>query len=320
MGLPDPDASATASLPVRNRNLTTTMLWTDDILDRLSAQLPCGYHATGPVSTEPTALAALALLAANREASARTLLAWLAGLQATDGSIGPTATQSTPGWPTSLAVLATLFAQRNGLAARTFDANRGVAWILQTRGEALPRTPEMGHDTTLVGWPWIEETHSWIEPTAMHVLALKAAGHSDHPRTREAVRLLIDRLLPDGGCNYGNTVVMGQTLRPHLQPTGLTMLALAGEADRDGRIKKSLEYLAAELPSIAAAASLSDGLLGLAACTIVCRARAHAWLERAYRRTIARDGQAVSTRSDSRLLAAMGRPNVLLVALPRRTA
>ena len=33
-------------------------------------------------------------------------------------------------------------------------------------------------------------------------------------RTREGVRLLRDRLLPDGGCNYGNTTVLGQTLSP----------------------------------------------------------------------------------------------------------
>src|SRR5207302_5660581 len=125
--------------------------------------------------------------------------------------------------PTSLAVLAALAMPQNPL----LDVERAVKWILETRGEALPQTPEMGHNTTLVGWPWVEDTHSWIEPTAMHVLALKAAGRGDHPRTREAVRLLIDRLLVGGGCNYGNTVVMDQGLRPHLQPTGLAMLALA---------------------------------------------------------------------------------------------
>jgi hypothetical protein len=146
----------------------------------------------------------------------------------------------------------------------------------------------MGHNTTLVGWPWIEETHSWIEPTAMHVLALKAVGQSGHPRTREAVRLLIDRLLPAGGCNYGNTVVMDQVLRPHLQPTGLAMLALAGESVRDGRIEKSLDYLTAELSPRTASGSLCYGLLGLAAHGCL-PADASRWLEMTFRRTVARD-------------------------------
>jgi hypothetical protein len=260
------------------------MPWTDELIDRLAAQIPCGYHVRGPASTEPTALAALAFLAYRREIAASEALDWLAGLQAADGSVGPTAEQASPGWPTSLAVLAAICVKRKS----KFDVDRGVRWILETRGEALPRTPEMGHDTTLVGWPWVEETHSWIEPTAMHVLALKAAGRGNHPRTREAMRLLVDRLLPDGGCNYGNTMVMYQVLRPHLQPTGLAMLALAGESDRYGRIAKSLDYLAAELSPRTAAASLAYGLLGLAAHGRSPQA-ARSWLETAYRRTVVRE-------------------------------
>jgi hypothetical protein len=260
------------------------MPWTDELLDRLAGHVPCGYHVSGPESTEPTALAAMTFIAYGRDIAASKSLDWLASLQAADGSLGPTADQAGPGWPTSLAVLAAIGANRKG----KFDVNRGVKWILETRGEALPRTPEMGHDTTLVGWPWVEETHSWVEPTAMHVLALKAAGHRDHPRTREAVRLLSDRLLPKGGCNYGNTVVMDQVLRPHLQPTGVAMLALADESDVDGRIARSLDYLAAELSLRTAAASLAYGLLGLAAHDRLPPA-SRSWLETAYRRTIARE-------------------------------
>jgi hypothetical protein len=138
----------------------------------------------------------------------------------------------------------------------------------------------------------------------MHVLALKATGKAEHPRTREAVRLLIDRLLRAGGCNYGNTVVMDQVLRPHLQPTGLAMLALAGESDRDGRIAKSLDYLGRELTEKTPAESLSYGLMGLAAHSRF-PAMATAWLEAAYRRTIARD--AAPYRLALIALAAMGR-------------
>jgi hypothetical protein len=292
------------------------MAYVDEILDRLGAKVPCGYHDGGPASTEPTALAAIALTAHGRQAPATQALGWLAGLQAADGSVGPTASQATPGWPTSLAVLAALYAKTAGIGAgstgqKGFNIDRGVNWILETRGESLPRTPEMGHDATLVGWPWIEETHSWVEPTAMHVLALKAAGHAEHPRTREAVRLLVDRLLPGGGCNYGNTVVMDQVLRPHLQPTGLAMLALAGEQDRDGRIAKSLDYLSRELSTKTPAASVSYGLMGLAAHDRLPAADS-AWLETAYRRTIARD--AAPYRLALIALAAMGTKGPLHVA------
>jgi hypothetical protein len=122
----------------------------------------------------------------------------------------------------------------------------------------------------------------------MQVLALKAVGYGSHPRVREAVRLLVDRLLLCGGCNYGNTVVMGQGLRPHLQPTGLAMLSLAGETDADGRIAKSLDYLSRELSPRTTAASLAHGLLGLTAHER-SPAGAQAWLEAAYRRTISRN-------------------------------
>jgi hypothetical protein len=122
----------------------------------------------------------------------------------------------------------------------------------------------MGHDSKLVGWPWALGTHSWVEPTALAVLALKSAGHADHPRTREAVRLLQDRLLPDGGCNYGNTTVLGQMLRPHIQPTALSLLALHGESDAEGRIGRSLDYLQSAIHEDTATASLAYAVWALA--------------------------------------------------------
>ena len=121
----------------------------------------------------------------------------------------------------------------------------------------------MGHDSTLVGWPWVLGTHSWVEPTALAVLALKAAGEGDHPRTREAVRLLCDRLLPDGGCNYGNTTVLGQTLRPHIQPTALALLALFGEKENDERILRSVEWLHSAIDKQTAVASMAYGIWAL---------------------------------------------------------
>jgi hypothetical protein len=196
---------------------------------------------------------------------------WLASIQQRDGSVGISALQPDPKWPTSLAVLLWM-AMRRAMTSQSasnqaspYDRplDNAVTWTLSARGSAGSRKAHIGHDTTLVGWSWAADTHSWLEPTAMFVLALKAAGLADHPRAREGVRLLVDRLLPNGGANYGNTIVLGQPLLPHIQPTGLALLALAGESCADPRIEQSLAYLERELTHDTPAASLGYAVLGL---------------------------------------------------------
>jgi hypothetical protein len=265
------------------------MTWRDELTEQLAAAVPCGYERQGPPATEPTCLAAIALALAGRRHEAQRAVDWLATIQNEDGSVGPTASLVSPGWATALAVVANAYASRSGgndvLGLRTdseflhrddealrpscFDTPRAVQWLLDARPAAAKGKPAVGHeqlighDTTLVGWPWVVGTSPWVEPTALAVLALKSAGHVEHPRTREAVRLLRDRLMPEGGCNYGNTTVLGQMLRPHLQPTGLALLALHGEKDYDGRIARSLRYLQMEINGETATASLCYALMAL---------------------------------------------------------
>ncbi|UCF33415.1 MAG: hypothetical protein JSV78_13885 [Phycisphaerales bacterium] len=130
-----------------------------------------------------------------------------------------------------------------------------------------PRPDIFGHDRTLVGWSWVVGTHSWVEPTAYAVMALRAAGKADHPRVREAVELLWDRALSDGGWNYGNTRVFANRLRPFPATTGIALAALAGEPRRAGgsRIEAAIAYLLTELRQIRSPLSLAWGLIGLAA-------------------------------------------------------
>ena len=219
------------------------MSWPTKIAEQLSGNLPCGYQSTGPAASEPTALAGLALAAHGQQRGARQAADWLADRQSFDGSVGVTQSQKRPKWPTSLAILTWTTAPTHYQE----NVRRAIEWTLSARGSTSPRKPHIGHDTTLTGWSWAADTHSWLEPTAMFVLALKSTGHTNHPRTREAVRMLIDRLLPDGGANYGNTIVLGQPLLAHIQPTGLAMMALAGEGSNDPRLEKSLTYLEQEL-------------------------------------------------------------------------
>jgi hypothetical protein len=245
------------------------MSWLEKALNLLDTGAPWGYRSLTKPCTEPTALAALALSAHGRSRSHEKALRWLASLQAADGSVGVSATHSEPGWPTSLAVLAWQAARTSGVCGREDDfataIDRAIPWILTSKGSCFPRSAEMGHDTSLLGWPWVQGTHSWVEPTAMHLLALKATGFGNHFRARKAVQLLTDRLLAGGGCNYGNTTVLGQELLPHVAPTGIVLLALAGEEDSTGRIQKSLSYLQRELFAQRGTVSLCYGLMALSA-------------------------------------------------------
>jgi len=96
-------------------------------------------------------------------------------------------------------------------------------------------------------------------------LALKAAGRERAAAAREGVSVLIDRQLPGGGLNYGNTYVLGQLIRSHVQPTGIGLLALAGESDPSGRLNKSIAWLRRNISPETTPLSLAWALLGLSA-------------------------------------------------------
>jgi hypothetical protein len=258
------------------------MHWREQLLEQLATATPGGYFARGEAASEPTGWAGLAQSVNGNDARARIAADWLVAQQAKDGSIGVTATQSTPAWPTSLAIL--LWQAINDPERYGKPTAAAVAWALGDKGTAHEHRPEVGHDTLLVGWSWTANTHSWLEPTAMFVMALRAAGKDAHPRTREAVRLIVDRILSQGGCNCGNTTVLGQELLPHVEPSGLAMMALAGEQLDDPRIERTLQYLERELSVDTTTASLSYGLLGLAAHRRSPADRM-VWLETAYDRS-----------------------------------
>lgn len=266
------------------------MDFAEDLLAPLRSSTSWGYHHKGANATEPAALAAVALLAHGQDSAARPMLEWLLSQQTGDGSLGVEVGQASPHWGTGLAVLAWRAAQASSLAHTRYAAaaDRAVAAILRSQGMPIERGDWSGHDTTLRGWPWVEGTHSWLEPTAINLLALTNSGQGDHPRAREAARMLQDRLLPSGGCNYGNTVVFGQELRAHVQPTGMCLLALAGRSDLAVHVEPSIRYLQRELNERTAAASLSYGLLGLAAWQRALRA-SDEWLAAAAERTLKRD-------------------------------
>jgi hypothetical protein len=164
-------------------------------------------------------------------------------------------------WPTALAILAW------ATSAQYDDPrHRAVQFLLSTSGVHYPRRGDAPwiHDTNLRGWSWTEHTDPWIAPTAMCVSALRAAGHKEHPRIQEAYAMMLDRQLPHGGWNAGNTLVFGKELHPNPECTGVALTALAGGVDRS-RVVKSIQYLQGEVERLRTPIDLGWVLLGLAA-------------------------------------------------------
>lgn len=279
------------------------MAWIDEALARLSDTPCCGYTPDALPAVEPTALAAMALLQFDRVEPATLALRWLAETQSNDGSLGISAAQKTPCWPAGWAVLA--WRMRATDSASTDAADRAIAWIVSFRAKAAVQTSGLGHNTRLQAWPWVAGTHGWVEPTAINLMAMKRSGQADHPRCREAVAVLVDRMLPSGGWNYGNKVVLGNTLRPHVQPTGLALAALRGEPAAAQACAESLAYVQQTLSDRTTTASLCYALMG-AAMHGRRPPAADRWLEAAYHRTLQRD--ASPYKLSLLVLAASGRP------------
>ncbi|MEM8944671.1 MAG: hypothetical protein AAGD11_05755 [Planctomycetota bacterium] len=223
------------------------------------------YRVGGPSATEPASFAGLALCAHGLASEAMSVANWLGKIQTASGSVGVTAEEEKPAWPTSLALLTWNAVEKAGIADFALQTQLAIDWILRTKGKRLERRRQIGHDTTILGWSWAENTHSWLEPTCLCVLALQAAGKSDHERAIDGVSMIVDRLHATGGCNYGNTVVLGQSTLPHVQPTGLAMLAIADAEISDTRVERSLEYLERSIDDDTATASLCFALMGLTA-------------------------------------------------------
>jgi hypothetical protein len=233
----------------------------------------CGwsYQRKGAPCVEPTVLASLALRVSGSDQSreddlrhSRTSGVWLATLQRPDGSLPVSQVAQTPGWTTPLGILLW-----STLAFHDTERDRSVRWLLQCAGENGSHDrdgrPVVGSGAGLAGWPWVEGTHSWVEPTAMAIIALCRAGLGDHECVACGTRLLLDRALPHGGWNCGNTIVFGHELRPQPVPTALSLLALAALHNRSRAVRQGVDYLRHASTALTAPVSLGWSLLALRA-------------------------------------------------------
>ncbi|MBN2496591.1 MAG: hypothetical protein JXR96_18525 [Deltaproteobacteria bacterium] len=231
--------------------------WLDELCSRME---PTGAWPLIPgrsARPDATAWAVLALAAWDESADAQQLgRDRLVDFQREDGGVPLVALQPAAIWPTALAMLAW-----SGSVRHALPLQRGADRLLEVETRFEPDGLQ-GHDPSLRGWPWIAGTHPWVEPTALSLLALHAAARADCERFREGLRMLLDRQLPDGGWNYGNTSLFGSTLRPLPGPTGLALAALAGHAEA-ARVERSLAYAREQVGPSCSPRSLGLLLIGL---------------------------------------------------------
>lgn len=169
-----------------------------ELLARRDRSGAWGYRRDGVPGIEPTALSVLGLIASGDSGSSaddlrtsREAANWMADIQREDGSLPACANPAMPGWATPYAIL--LWGVLGG-----YEVQRGRAcrWLLGLEGRVSGNSVEgravLGHDPTLIGWPWVAETNSWVEPTALAILALHREGLGDHPRVGRGVSMIVD--------------------------------------------------------------------------------------------------------------------------------
>ncbi len=208
----------------------------------LAARNPDGgwpYYAGKTSRLEPTVWALLALHAAGERVSLDPLLAWprrdgwFVDRSSDAVNVGFNALGRDCAWR----ALAPDAPAGRALAAALVDG----PWH-----QAAAVADQSCKTTACRAGPWIDGTFSWVEPTAMAVIALKRhrALPGAQARIAEGQRLLLDRACRVGGWNYGNANVLGRQLEPHTPPTALALMALRDRRDSDA-VQRSHQYLSA---------------------------------------------------------------------------
>lgn len=236
-----------------------------------STQNPDGGWGYAPAHTslvEPTAAIVLALRAYGPGTDLlRSAIAWLRSAQHADGGWGLAYDDHDSGWLTAWAVWALA-----GTDSAQDAVSRGTVFLRQVRPQPISQdtiqqaSQVLQIDLTLEGWPWWPDEASWVEPTALALLALSHAptGESDHGRRQTAVTYLLDRRCQLGGWNVGNPVMFSQSLPPRACPTAWVILALARN-DPSAITARDLDALRADMRQDGGVLALAWGLLALQA-------------------------------------------------------
>ncbi len=217
------------------------------------------YLTSKQGSPEPTCLAALALAGENDgDTAVSPALNWLASLVNNDGAVILPGDDE-PHWSTAhLAITLTHLQQNETLR------NQTIAWLLTWQGSSGDPDPygAIILNPDLIGWSWISNTFSWVEPTCYGLLALKRAGIRQHERITQAEMMLLDRACVGGGWNVGNPIVWGQAIEAALPQTALALLALQ-DKPVDSVIEQGLALLKDETNAAYSTLSMALAILCL---------------------------------------------------------
>lgn len=236
-----------------------------------------GYRPGATSAVEPTCCALLALESLGRgenfSPESKRGCDWLAGVQLQNGSWPPYPGQEQGSWVTGLACLA-LQAQQSAPG----QVEKAARWLTHARPGTLnflgrvklrlsARKLGMAQNPALYGWSWTAGTSSWVEPTAVALIALRQMAGTNNgkraaSRRRMGEELLLDRMCPGGGWNCGNPMVYGTPGMPLIGPTAWALFALAGLPERD-EVRQSLEWLERSYSSIRGPGSLAQAHLCL---------------------------------------------------------
>jgi hypothetical protein len=214
------------------------------------------YYAGRQSRTEPTCWAVLALgdrTGADRLAQWRTP----SGLVADPGVASPNFVFN---------AMAALTLEAQG-SSRTTTAHAIARALLEPKGVRVVEHPAIRQDSSLQGWPWMEGTFSWVEPTAWSLLAVKKlVAHVPEAAARiaQGEALLRDRVCQGGGWNHGNKEVYDRALLPYVPNTAAGVLALQNHG-RDRVVLDAVSVLLAQAPREGSTTALAVSWIALSA-------------------------------------------------------
>lgn len=206
-------------------------------------------------NTESTSLAVTALKALPEKAveSRKRGIDWLLRRQNKDHSWPLNETAKDGSWTTALAITA--------LSDNAPNSERALAaarWLLEQEGSkpgilaeiilwATGKSKVNKLDNDLIGWSWVPNSFSWVEPTSYALIALKKlrarlAGTNVDERIRQGDAMIYDRMCSGGGWNYGNSKVLDYALWPYPDITAVALIAMQDHA-REKANQDSLQIL-----------------------------------------------------------------------------
>jgi len=226
-----------------------------------------GYAPGHSPGVEPTCAVLHALKRANQETAFQDAVSWLLHIQNEDGGWGYNQNDQVSGWLSAWAVW----------TLSIFDSSSkqvedGVQYLLAQNVMQINNLDDLeagkkiaNIDFSLRGWPWRPGEASWVEPTALALIALSASGLDAGSRVNEAVRYLDNRRCPNGGWNVGNPIMFGEALPARANPTALSLIALS-KTSPNKILPIDLEALTAEMKSDSGTMALAWGCLAIRSC------------------------------------------------------